>query len=179
MHKMAEHFLSGNEVSFGTDEIIVSKTNLKGHITYCNDVFLRVSGYTEKELLGRPHSIIRHPDMPRSVFKLLWDTLQAGSEIFAYVNNRTKKGDNYWVLAHVTPSRDARGSIIGYHSNRRVPDRALVEQTIAPLYADLLAEEESHANRKAGMQAAYQSLVEVLKDAGMEYDEFIATLCAA
>ncbi|WOF73427.1 PAS domain-containing protein [Parvibaculaceae bacterium PLY_AMNH_Bact1] len=176
---MSENFLTGNEVSFGNDEIIVSKTNLKGHITYCNDVFLRVSGYTEKELLGQPHSIIRHPDMPRSVFKLLWDTLAGGSEIFAYVNNRTKKGDSYWVLAHVTPSWDARRNIIGYHSNRRVPDRSLIEQTIAPLYAKLLAEEKSHANRKTGMQAAYQTLVEVLKDAGMEYDEFIATLRAA
>lgn len=176
---MTNLFLSGNEVSFGNDEIIVSKTNLKGHITYCNDVFLRVSGYTEKELLGQPHSIIRHPDMPRSVFKLLWDTLAAGSEIFAYVNNRTKKGDNYWVLAHVTPSWDVHRNIIGYHSNRRVPDRALVEQKIAPLYASLLAEEKGHANRKTGMQVAYQSLVQVLADAGMEYDEFIATLRAA
>lgn len=176
---MAGHFLTGNEVSFGNDEIIVSKTNIKGHITYCNDVFLRVSGYTEKELLGQPHSIIRHPDMPRAVFKLLWDTLAAGSEVFAYVNNRTKRGDNYWVLAHVTPSRDAHRNIIGYHSNRRVPDKALVEQTIAPLYAQLLAEEKSHTNRKAGMQASYLTLVEVLKDAGMEYDEFIATLRAA
>lgn len=176
---MAGHFLTGNEVSFGNDEIIVSKTNIKGHITYCNDVFLRVSGYTEKELLGQPHSIIRHPDMPRAVFKLLWDTLAAGSEVFAYVNNRTKRGDNYWVLAHVTPSRDAHRNIIGYHSNRRVPDQAIVEQTIAPLYAQLLAEEKSHANRKAGMQASYLSLVEVLRDAGMEYDEFIATLRAA
>ena len=176
---MAGHFLTGNEVSFGNDEIIVSKTNIKGHITYCNDVFLRVSGYTEKELLGQPHSIIRHPDMPRAVFKLLWDTLAAGSEVFAYVNNRTKRGDNYWVLAHVTPSRDAHRNIIGYHSNRRVPDQAIVEQTIAPLYARLLAEEKSHANRKAGLQASYLSLVEVLRDAGMEYDEFIATLRAA
>lgn len=176
---MAGHFLTGNEVSFGNDEIIVSKTNIKGHITYCNDVFLRVSGYTEKELLGQPHSIIRHPDMPRAVFKLLWDTLAAGSEVFAYVNNRTKRGDNYWVLAHVTPSRDAHRNIIGYHSNRRVPDQAIVEQTIAPLYAQLLAEEKSHANRKAGMQASSLSLVEVLRDAGMEYDEFIATLRAA
>lgn len=176
---MAGPFLTGNEVSFGNDEIIVSKTNIKGHITYCNDVFLRVSGYTETELLGQPHSIIRHPDMPRAIFKLLWDTLAAGSEVFAYVNNRTKRGDNYWVLAHVTPSRDAHRNIIGYHSNRRVPDQAIVEQTIAPLYAQLLAEEKNHANRKAGMQASYLSLVDVLKDAGTEYDEFIATLRAA
>ncbi len=177
--KMIDKYLTGNEVSFGDDEIIVSKTDLKGHITYCNDVFLKVSGYTEEELLGQPHSIIRHPDMPRCVFKLLWDTLNAGDEIFAYVNNRTKNGDNYWVLAHVTPSWDVAGNLIGYHSNRRVPDRAIVEQTIAPLYASLLEVEKRHSNRKAGMHAAYENLVAVLEKSGMEYDEFVASLHAA
>ena len=98
--------LTGVERFFDKDEIIVSKTDLKGRMTYCNDVFLRIAGYTEQELLGQPHSIIRHPDMPRCVFKLLWDTIGAGKEIFAYVINRAKNGDHYWVLAHVTPSRD-------------------------------------------------------------------------
>ncbi len=167
------------EVFFDDDEIIVSKTNLKGHITYCNDVFLRVSGYTEKEVLGQPHSMIRHADMPRSVFKLLWDTIQAGSEIFAYVKNRAKNGDHYWVLAHVTPSRDASGKIVGYHSNRRVPDRVILERKIEPLYAQLLQEEARHKNRKEGLEASYGLLVATLEDAGVEYDEFIATLAAA
>ncbi len=177
--KMTDQFLTGNEVFFDDNEIIVSKTNLKGHITYCNDIFLKVAGYSEKELLGQPHSIIRHPDMPRSVFKLLWDTLDAGSEIFAYVVNRTKAGDRYWVLAHVTPSFDAEGTIVGYHSNRRVPDRRVVEQTIIPLYAKLLAEEKSCPNRKEGMLAGFETLIGILKDAGVEYDEFVATLIAA
>ncbi|HPV77190.1 MAG TPA: PAS domain-containing protein, partial [Gemmatimonadaceae bacterium] len=88
---------SGRERSFGEDEIIVSKTDLQGKITYANDVFIRVSGYEEDELLGAPHSIIRHPDMPRAVFKLLWDTLATGREVFAYVNNMARNGDNYWV----------------------------------------------------------------------------------
>jgi PAS domain S-box-containing protein len=74
---------SGVERTFGEDEIIVSKTDVKGRITYANQVFLRVAGYTERELLGQPHNIIRHPDMPRCVFKLLWDTLEAKREIFA------------------------------------------------------------------------------------------------
>ena len=147
--------LTGSEVFFDDDEIIVSKTDLKGRITYCNDVFLRVAGYSEKELLGQPHSIIRHPDMPRCVYKLLWDTLAAGQEIFAYVVNRAKNGDHYWVLAHVTPSRDRRNQVIGYHSNRRVPDREVVNEKIVPLYQSLLAVEERHANRKEGMLAAF------------------------
>jgi len=171
--------LTGKEVFFQDDEIIVSKTNLKGHITYCNDVFLSTAGYTEMEVLGQPHSLIRHPGMPRAVFKLLWDTLQSGREIFAYVVNRTKAGDEYWVLAHVTPSRNGGGEIVGYHSNRRVPDRQTLEQKVMPLYGALLAEENKHSNRKVGMNAAFDLLVETLDEAGLAYDEFIATLRAA
>ena len=74
---------SGRESPFGEDEIIVSKTDLKGRITYANDVFLRVSAYSLNEVVGAPHSIIRHPEMPRCVFKLFWDTIAAGKEIFA------------------------------------------------------------------------------------------------
>jgi len=74
---------TGQEVHFDRNDLIVSKTNLKGHITYANDIFLDIAGYTEEEVIGKPHNLIRHPDMPRCVFKLLWDTLQSGTEIFA------------------------------------------------------------------------------------------------
>jgi|TARA_R110001592_G_scaffold25551_4_gene96927 PAS domain S-box-containing protein len=168
--------LTGKEVTFGEDEIIVSKTDLKGRITYANDVFLRIAGYTEAEILDQPHSIIRHPDMPRCVFKLLWDTISAGSEIFAYVINRSKNGDHYWVLAHVTPSFDANRSIIGYHSNRRVPDRQVLERTIIPLYRELKKKEDAFDNRKDGMNAAFADITALLQDKGVAYDEFIATI---
>lgn len=171
-----KNHVTGKEVFFGDDEIIVSKTDLKGHITYANDVFLKIAGYREAEVLGQPHSIIRHPDMPRCVFKLLWDTIFEGGEIFAYVINRSKNGDHYWVLAHVTPSRDADGRIIGYHSNRRVPDRKIVEGTIVPLYRQLKAKEDSFANRKDGMNAAFTDITQLLQSKGVAYDEFIATL---
>ena len=129
--------LTGVERFFDVDDIIVSKTDLKGRITYANDVFLEIAGYTEQEVLGQPHSMIRHPDMPRCIFKLLWDTIQGGQEIFAYVINRCKNGDHYWVYAHVTPSKGVGGEIVGYHSNRRVPERSIVEKTIIPLYQEL------------------------------------------
>ncbi len=168
--------LTGKEVTFGEDEIIVSKTDLKGRITYANDVFLRIAGYTEAEILDQPHSIIRHPDMPRCVFKLLWDTISAGSEIFAYVINRSKNGDHYWVLAHVTPSFDANKTIIGYHSNRRVPDRQTLERVIIPLYRDLKKREDAFENRKDGMNAAFDDITALLQGKGVAYDEFIATI---
>jgi len=85
---------TSRERLWGEEEIIVSKTDLKGIITYANRTFLKVSGYSEEELLGKPHSIIRHPDMPRCVFKLLWDTIEAGREILAYVKNMAKNGDH-------------------------------------------------------------------------------------
>lgn len=169
-------FITGVEKFFGENEIIVSKTDLKGRLTYCNDIFLNISGYTEAECIGQQHSLIRHPNMPRSIFKLLWDTLQNGNEIFAYVVNRCKNGDHYWVNAHVTPSRDKLGNIIGFHSNRRVPDRDLIKSTIEPLYASLLAEEQRHGNRKDGLAASSEMIVKLLRDKNVEYDEFIANL---
>ena len=115
--------LTGVEQTFADDEIIVSKTDTSGRITYANDVFLRICGYREDELLDQPHSMIRHPDMPRAVFKLLWDRISSGGEIFAFVVNCCRNGDHYWVLAHVTPDFDEAGRIVGYHSSRRLPKR--------------------------------------------------------
>lgn len=167
---------SGKERHFKPEELIVSKTDLKGRITYANEVFLRLSDYTEKEVLGQPHSLIRHPDMPRCVFKLLWDQIEAGKEIFAYVINMGKKGDHYWVYAHVTPTFDANHKVIGYHSNRRVADPKVLSDKIIPLYAELRKIEESTSNRKDGMHAASDFLAKKLSDAGMAYDKFIQSL---
>lgn len=166
---------TGNECHFGEDEIIVSKTDLKGQITYANEVFARVAGFGEDELLGAPHNLIRHPDMPRCVFKLLWDTLEAGSEIFAYVVNLARNGDHYWVLAHVTPTFDEHGKIIGYHSNRRVPDRSAIDKII-PVYEALRKEEEKHESPKEGLEAATRLLGDVLGEQGVTYDEFVWSL---
>lgn len=166
---------TGVERQFGTEEIIVSKTDLKGHLTYANDVFIRVSGYEEHELIGRPHSLIRHPDMPRAVFKLLWDAVESGREIFAYVNNMSRNGDHYWVLAHVTPSFDGDGRIIGYHSNRRVPDRRAVDK-IMPMYDMLRSAEQRHADRKDGLVASVAMLEGMLAKTGMSYHEWVWTL---
>jgi len=166
--------VTNNERTFDPSEIIVSKTDTKGRLTYFNSVFMRVGEYDEAELKDQPHSILRHPDMPRCVFKLLWDTISAGKELFAYVKNRSKSGDFYWVLAHVTPTFDAAGNISGYHSNRRVPSPEAMA-VIKPLYAELLAEEQKHGNAKDGMQAGFDLLVSKLDDAGMAYEEFIHT----
>lgn len=166
---------TGRESPMGEEELIVSKTDTKGRITYANEVFVRVSHFTLHELIGAPHSIVRHSDMPRAVFKLLWDTIEAKKEIFAYVLNMAKNGDHYWVLAHVTPSFDAAGNIVAYHSSRRKPDAGQIAK-IKPIYDLLLAEEAKFEDRKAGMESAFAKLVGMLGDMRMTYDEFVFTI---
>lgn len=166
---------TGRERALKDTELIVSKTDLKGVITYANTVFCRIAGLSEVEALGAPHSIIRHPDMPRCVFKLLWDTLEQGREIFAYVNNLARDGDNYWVFAHVTPTFDAAGRIVAYHSNRRRPDRAAVEKAAA-LYRDLKAIEDAAGSKAEGCARALAHMTGLLERAGVSYDEFVFSL---
>jgi PAS domain S-box-containing protein len=163
---------TGRERTFDEDDIIVSKTDLKGIITYANHTFMKVSGYAEEELLGQPHNIIRHPDMPQSVFKLLWDTLAQGREIFAYVNNMCKNGDHYWVFAHVTPSFNDAQQIVGYHSSRRVPERRKIE-LFADIYARLRTEERRQSDPRRGMQAGGQLLEHMLAEKHIAYEEFM------
>lgn len=163
---------AGEEVRFGLEDIIVSKTDAKGRITYVNRVFLDVSGYTRNELLGQPHSIIRHPDMPAGVFKLLWDTIQGGHEIFAYVKNSAKGGRFYWVLAHVTPSFDAQGRIVGYHSNRRCPDREAIAR-IDPVYRTMRELERGQRVKAQAAAVSAEHLEGMLREAGLDYESYV------
>jgi len=162
------------EIEFGRDEIIVSKTDSTGRILYANDVFCRVAEMDTREMIGQPHSIIRHPDMPRAVFKLLWDHIQAGEEIFAYVKNMSKTGKYYWVIAHVTPTTDAAGKVLGYHANLRCPSRKGIAD-IEPLYNKLLAEEQRHQDPGEGLAASCATLEEAWRSEAGSYDEFIWT----
>ncbi len=152
------------------EDFIVSKTDTKGRITYCNKIFMEMAAMSEDQLLGKPHNIVRHPDMPRVVFKLLWEYVQSGKEIFAYVKNLSADGAYYWVYANVTPSYDNNGNIIGYYSVRIKPkDSAL--QVIKPLYEKLLEIE-----RGSGMEASYKELMSILESKGVTYDEFIISI---
>jgi len=162
--------MANQELTFGEEEFIVSKTDLNSKITYGNALFIKMSGYDEFDLLGQPHNILRHEDMPAVVFKLLWNRIKEGKEIFAYVKNKTKNGDYYWVFAHVTPSFNTNREITNFHSVRRKPtDKAL--NTIKPLYATLLQHE-----RNGGVNASETALNQILKDKGLTYDEFILSL---
>ncbi len=165
-----------NERFFEKNDIIVSKTNPKGHLTYVNRTFMAISGYGESELLGQPHSLIRHPDMPRAVFKLFWAQLQEEQEVFAYVKNMAKNGDFYWVLAHATPSIGPSGELLGYHSNRRVPDRRVIDDVIVPFYRDLKRIEDQEPDRRVGLEQSWRRLNALLQQKGVGYDEFVLGL---
>jgi len=153
-------------------ELIVSKSDLHGVITYVNDVFLRISGYTEAEVLGKPHSVLRHPEMPRAVFRLLWKALQEGRECFAYVVNLAKNGDHYWVHAHVTPTFGAGNKVVGYHSNRRAPSPDAIGRVV-PVYRKLCAEEDRHGDASSAVKAGTALLDRTLQSAGMTYDQYV------
>ena len=156
------------------DDFIVSKTDLKGRITYGNRIFIEYSGYSEQELLGAPHNIIRHPDMPRGVFKFLWDTLAQKKEVFAYVKNMAKDGSYYWVFANVTPDYDAQGNVIGYLSVRRAPKRAAVD-IVTSVYQQMLAA-ECDAGPRDACEASLALLGTVLKEKGLSYEELVLAL---
>lgn len=166
---------TGVERTFGDDEIIVSKTDPRGRLTYVNDVFLRVSAYSEADLIGKPHNVIRHPDMPRAVFRLLWDTIGSGKELFAYIVNLAGDGAHYWVLAHVTPTFGPTGEIVGFHSNRRTASRAALDK-VTPVYAALLAEERRHPHPPEALAASTALLAEQLAGLGLTYDEWVWSL---
>lgn len=156
------------------DDFIVSKTDLKGRITYGNETFIEFSGYSESELLGAQHNIIRHPDMPRGVFKFLWDTIATGKEVFAYVKNLAKDGSFYWVFANVTPDFGSDQNIVGYMSVRRAPSREAIK-VIDGLYREMLVVEQKAGARDA-CRASLELLTQVLKEKGLSYEELILAI---
>jgi PAS domain S-box-containing protein len=160
------------ERKLGEEDFIVSKTDAKGRILYANRIFMTLAGYSEAELIGTQHNIIRHPDMPRAVFKLLWDTIASGQEFMGYVKNMAKDGSFYWVFATVTPDRDAQNNIVAYTSVRRKPSAKAV-QAATGLYAAML-EAEQRAGPRDAINAGVAVLHQVLN--GKDYEQFVLAL---
>lgn len=133
--------VTNTEFQFPDGVTLVSTTDLKSHITYCNPAFIAVSGYSREELIGQPHNLVRHPDMPPEAFRDMWATLQSGSPWSAMVKNRRKTGEHYWVMANATPVLE-NGQPVGYMSVRTKPTREQVAQAEA-LYARMRSESAS------------------------------------
>ena len=159
-----------HERQVSADAFLVSKTDTKGKITYGNIPFAQIVGAKGNELIGKPHNIVRHPDMPRVVFKILWEYVKNKKEVFAYVKNKSLDGSFYWVFANVTASLDQSGNIIGYYSVRRKPNPKALE-VIIPLYRQLLEAEKS-----GGLEASSRLLESVLQKKNKSYDELMNDL---
>ncbi len=145
----------------GCTDLIVSKSDAEGNITYVNPIFIKISGYTQGQLIEHPHSILRHPDMPKVIFKYLWENLKKGNDVNAFVKNLCKDGSFYWVLASVKVAKNPDGSFRNYMSTRKcVTDEA--KATISALYADLLAVEKSE-----GVEASENALNAFLAEKGV------------
>jgi aerotaxis receptor len=133
--------VSDREVPFPEGKLIVSRTDPQGILTHGNQSFVEMSGYSEAELIGQPHQILRHPDMPKAAFKDLWDTLARGEKWTGYVKNLRKDGAYYWVLATVVANvRD--GKVVGYTSVRRKPSRQRIDECIEQ-YRQMITQESA------------------------------------
>ena len=153
---MARPTPTSNEIEIKSVDIVVSKADEEGNIEYANPIFYKLSGYNKRELTFAPHSILRHPDMPKVVFKYLWQELKKGNEVYAFVKNLTKDGSFYWVFAYVRPALNPDGSLRNYVSTRKVMSPN-ARKIIEPLYEKLLEIEKSD-----GVEASEKALIEVL-----------------
>ena len=158
------------EIVFSKKKFIVSKTDLKGTILFVNKNFCEISGYTEAELIGSNHNVVRHPDMPKSIFYLVWSSLLAGREVSGVVKNLVKDGRYYWVIADFTPKEDASGTITSLTAFRRAAPSQVIE-AIEELYETMLKIERKH-----GMEGALSYLEAFLEEHEMSYDEFLGEL---
>ena len=168
----APKVLKDDERVMNDDDFIVSKTDTKGFITYCNQIFIDMCMYSQDELIGANHNLIRHPDMPRIAFKLCWQLIQNGQEFFGFVKNLRKDGGYYWVFANITASVDTSGNTAGYYSVRRKPSKKGLE-AVVPLYKQLV-----DAEKQGGMAASEALLADFLKKNNTTYEELVTTLQA-
>jgi len=165
------------EVDLLDADLIVSKTDVTGRIIYINRTFMRISGFVEKELLGIQHNVIRHPDMPRGVFRKMWLELKEGREFFGYIKNICHDGSYYWVFANVTPDYDESENLRGYYSVRRKPRKQAIE-VIENLYSKMLAE-EALGNKKTAPDRSWEIVNNFLEQEKSNYTRFMIELDAA
>ncbi|MEA3354368.1 MAG: PAS domain-containing protein [Campylobacterota bacterium] len=158
------------EKKLNQDDFIVSKTDTKGIITYCNQIFMEMAEYDESELIGKNHNLVRHPDMPKAAFKLAWDLIQSGKEFFGFVKNLRKHGGYYWVFTNITADYDEKGNIVGYTSVRRKANQSAID-AIEPIYRQMVSLENS-----GGVHKSVDFLMDFLAQNNTTYDQLVLSL---
>lgn len=159
------------EVSWDKTKVIMSKTNAFGIIEYANETFVDVSGFEDYELMGQPHNIIRHPDMPKVIFKVLWENLKNGKNFHAIVKNLAKSGRYYWVITDFEIAKDENGVIVNYFGRRQSVPQEVISMHIEPLYKKLLQIEAA-----SGVEFSEKYLIGFLEEKNRTYVEFIKDL---
>ena len=149
---MNESTSAYREVSVSYDDFIVTKSDQQGNLIYANRAFMQISGYPEYELLGKPHSMFRHPDTPNGIYRLLWNKLESGQECFLYLKNRTRNGDSYWVFTNISMDLNGGGKPSAYFAVHRRPHPEGVE-AIKPIYQEMRRIEQSAGQRDAADQS--------------------------
>ncbi len=143
--------------------IMITETDARGRITYVNRKFVEMSGYSKEELMGQPHSIVRHPDMPHCCFKNMWETIRKKETWKGYVKNLRKDGAYYWVVVYVSPKLDENGETIGFIAARKIPEERTLEE-IKQKYGELMNLELCQSEEDAAFVSNImgEELVEVL-----------------
>lgn len=168
---MARPTPTDKEIKLSPKKYIVSKTDTKGIIEYGNDYFVEISGYSEAELIGKNHNIVRHPDMPKVVFKMLWDRISEGNNIMAVVKNMAKSGDYYWVVTEFEAKKDPiTGEVLSHTAFRKAAPQEAID-AMTPIYAKLIELE-----KEGGMEASEKYLRGYLEENHTTYDEFVDNL---
>lgn len=159
------------EVSWDKTQIIISETDSFGTITNVNSAFSEVSGYAPSELIGQPHNIIRHPDMPKIIFKMLWENLQQGNNFIGIVKNLAKSGEYYWVITDFEIRRDITGTITHYVGKRKAVPQSVVDGYVAPFYETLLKLEKI-----GGIDLSLRFFKNYLAKQGKDYIDFVISI---
>ena len=159
------------EVQWDKSKVLISETDVAGTITKVNDVFCNVSHYSESELIGQPHNLIRHPDMPRLVFKLLWDNLKIGNNFVGVIKNLAKTGEYYWVVTDFEMRRDGMGNITHYIGRRKAVPQGAIDNYLAPFYESLLTMEKI-----GGVELSSRFFKNYLSKQGKDYIDFVISV---
>lgn len=159
-----------HEIKCTTQQVIVSRTDLEGNIVYCNPTFLEVNSFKSSEIIKQPHSIVRHPDMPKTIFRIIWSIIKQGMPIQAVIKNQTNIGEYYWTLISIKPQKDRDNKVISYVSyGKQAPDAVI--KKIEPLYRTL-----SEIEYEVDVDTALQYLESHLAEEGMNYAQYMKHL---
>lgn len=159
-----------NEIRCAAQQVIISRTDLKGNIIYYNPTFAEVNGFEGSSLIHKPHNIIRHPDMPKTIFQIIWSIIEQGLPIQAVIKNKTNDGHYYWTLMNWKVQKDRDNNIISYVAyGKQAPDHVI--KAIEPLYKMMLEIEKEH-----DIDAALNFLHSHLEEEGLTYSQYMEKL---